>query len=227
MDYAHAFTYIFQDRQWVRKLVPLAFFSFLSIIPVLGLLAMAVALGFMLQTAANVREGLPRPLPLWNDYALKFSIGGNILAAIIAYHLPVIIVGSCSTWLISALGSGFLGGTVALMATCCTFPMLIGYTGLVWALLGVGVAEYIETGESRRLFALRHLWDVLQTHHLLAIQWVMYALLTTILIAFLLVIPCVGWIAALLFGYAIYGNLLGQFAQKLALTNKPRARSHS
>lgn len=227
MDFARSVTYIFEDRQWVKKLVPLAVFSFLSLIPVFGLLAMAVALGFTLQTAANVREGLPRPLPVWNDYAVKFNIGGNILAAVIVYHLPGIIVGGCSTWLLSALGSGFLGSSVALLATCCTFPLLIVYTGVVWSLLGVGVAEYIETGEAKRMFALRHLWDVMQHNHLLMIQWVMYALLTTVLMALLLAIPCIGWVAALLLSYAIYGHLLGQFAQKLAVTNKPRAKARS
>lgn len=224
MDVANALTYIFEDRQWTRKLVPLACFSFLALIPIVGLLALAVALGFMMQTAANVREGLPRPLPLWDDYALKFTIGGNVLAAVILYHLPVIVAGSCSTWLLTALGSGFLGSSVAWMALCCTLPMVLLYTSLIWALLAIGVAEYIETGEARRMFQLRHLWDVLGRHQRLATQWVFTALLTTLAVAVLLVIPCLGWALALLFSFAVYGHLLGQFAHKLALTNKPRAR---
>lgn len=224
MDFANALTYIFEDRQWARKLIPLACFSFLALIPVIGLLALALVLGFVMQTAAHVREGLPRPLPLWDDYAQKFTIGGNLLGAVILYHLPVIVAGSCSTWLLTTLGSGFLGSSVAWMALCCTLPLLLAYTALVWALLAIGAAEYIETGEARRMFQLRHLWDVLGRHQRLALQWVFFALLTTLAAVLLLAIPCLGWSLALLFLYPVYAHLLGQFAHRLALTNKPRAR---
>jgi len=91
MDLPYALTYVFEDRQWVSKLVLLAVTSILALVPVFGLLALAVALGYLAQIADNVRNGLPRPLPGWDDYGDKFNLGAPLLAALLIYHLPLLL----------------------------------------------------------------------------------------------------------------------------------------
>jgi hypothetical protein len=224
MDFAYAISYVFEDRQWVRKLVPLAVFSFFSLLPIIGFLPLAVVLGYLYDLAANVRQGLPRPLPKWTNYDEKFIKGGQVMLAIIAYHLPLIILGGCSTWLLSTVAGGFLGGTTFYVVMCCTVPFFLLYLILAWPLLALGISESIETGEPRRMIRTLHLWDVLTNHVALVVQWMAYVLLVNIAATLLMFIPCLGWIIALLFAVPVQGHLLGQFAHHLSRTNKPEPR---
>lgn len=224
MDFAYAISYIFEDRQWVSKLALLAVFCFLSLVPILGLLVLAIVLGYLYELAVNVRQGLPRPLPRWSQYDQKFIQGGQLLLAIILYHLPLILFGGCSLWLVSALAGGFLGGASFYVVLCCAAPLLLVYIAFAWPLLATGIAERMETDEPRRMYRIIHLWDVLSSHTALAVQWVAYTLLVNLTTALLLGIPCLGWIAALLFAVPVQGHLLGQFAHQLSRTNKPEPR---
>ncbi len=224
MDFAYAVTYIFEDRQWVRKLVLLAVFAFFSLIPLVGLLPFAVVLGYLYEIAINVRQGRPRPLPKWTNYERTFAQGAQVLLAIFVYHLPLIIFGGCSTWLFSGVAGGFLGDTTVFVILCCAIPLLLVYLLIAWPLLATGITETIETGEFRRMYRIVHLWDVLSNNVILAVQWVAYSLLVNIFTMLLFGIPCIGWLLVLLFSVPVQGHLLGQFTHKLSLTNKPEPR---
>lgn len=217
MDIGRSISYIFEDQKWVIKLMPLLFLGILSLIPVFGLLATVIALGFMTQTARNVSQGAPRPLPEWKDLSRKFQIGGDVFLAMLFYNLPTILMAMCSTWLGSGLGSSFLGSTVYIFVLCCTTPMLILYTMITWPMLAIGLAEYIRTGKSGRFYRPLHLWDMIQFHGGIVARWALFAFLVNILIGILLLIPVLGWVLILLFAYPIHGHLLGQLGHKTAV----------
>ncbi|MCA9896021.1 MAG: hypothetical protein KC615_23710, partial [Anaerolineae bacterium] len=81
MDFGYSLSYVFEDQAWVSKLAMLVLFMLLSAIPLLGLLALAVVLGYMVELVSNVRSGLPNPLPTWDGYETKFRTGGYLLIA--------------------------------------------------------------------------------------------------------------------------------------------------
>jgi len=224
MELGRAISYIFEDKQWVTKLLPLLVIGILSAIPIFGLIAAAVALGFMVQLAQNVREGLPRPLPKWDDLRVKLEVGGQVLLAMIAYNLPLILMSMCSYTLISGVGGSFLGSASTLLTICCTLPIAIVYSVISWSMLAIGVSEYIETGESRRLYRFGHLWDVLQTQNKVVFQWAIMATLVNIVFGLIAAIPCIGWLVFILFAYPVHGHLFGQFAHRLSVKNKPQKR---
>ena len=192
MDFAYAVTYIFEDRQWLRKLVLLAVLSFFSLIPLVGLLPLAVVVGYLYEIALNVRQGKPRPLPKWTNYERIFAQGAQILLAMVLYHLPLILFGGCGTWIFSAVAGGFLGDTTVFLVLCCTTPLVLLYLAITWPLLATGIAELIETGDARRLYRVTHLWDVLSRDGVLATQWMAYVLLVNISTMLLFGIPCIG-----------------------------------
>lgn len=217
MDIGRAFSYIFEDKKWIQKLFPLLFLGGLSLIPIFGLLASVIALGFMTQLARNVSQGLPRPIPGWNDLSQKFQIGGDVFLAILFYNLPIILIGACSMWLINGVGSSFLGSTVSFVALCCTTPMLILYTMITWPMLAMGFTEYIRVGKSGRFYRPLHLWDMMQFHGGLLSRWALFAFLLNVLIGLLLLLPVLGWALVLVFAYPVHGHLLGQLGHKTGL----------
>lgn len=222
MDVAYAITYIFEDRKWVGKITILALVMCLSVIPIFGLLATAVGLGFLVQVADNVRNGLPRPLPEWDDYSAKFALGGQVLGAMITYNLPLILLTMCMAWSLNGLGNA-----AAAVALCCFAPIMLVYTALAWSLLAIGVAEFIETGETSALYRVAHLFDVLRNNANLTLGWALLATLVNVGIVALSVVICAGWVAIAAFALPVHGHLLGQYAQKLGVTNKPRPRPPS
>jgi hypothetical protein len=233
MQLSYSISYIFEDKDWLQKLLPLVIIGVLSLIPVLGLLAAALALGWMVQLARNVRQGAPLPMPRWgdgkakgNDWKVKFETGGQLLLAMLLYHLPLTVLSICFSTSISGLGVAIMGDFIAYsFAICCVTPLIVIYTLIIWPMLAIGVAEFIETNEWERLFRFFHLWDVLQSHPGLAGQWLLFTTLGNIVLALLVLIPCLGWLVIFLFAYPIQGHLLGQFAHRLSLVSKPQAQA--
>jgi hypothetical protein len=217
MDISRAISYIFEDRKWFMKLFPLLILGVISLIPIFGLLASVIALGYMTQLARNVSQGAPRPLPTWNNLQQKFQLGGDVFLALIFYNLPIILIAVCSTWLISGVGSSFLGSTVGIFVLCCTTPMLIIYMLITWPMLAMGFTEYIRVGKSGRFYRPMHLWDMIQYHGQYVFRWAIFAFLINVLTGLLLVIPVLGWALILLFVYPIQGHLLGQLGHKTAV----------
>lgn len=224
MQLAFALKYPFDDKDWLQKLLILAGVGILSLIPIFGLLVAAVGLGFLVQLARNVRQGHPLPLPKWNDWRVKFELGGQLLLAILLYHLPLVLLSICFSTSLSGVGVSIMGPPIAYtFALCCITPLIIIYTVLIWPMLAIGVAEYIETNEWQRFYRFPHQWDVLQNNFSLAFRWLFYTLMVNVVLGLLLFIPCLGWLVILVFGYPVHGHLLGQFAHQLSLTNKPQA----
>lgn len=220
MEIGRAVSYIFEDRDWLAKLLPLLLLGLFSF----TILPMALILGYMLQLARNVRDGLPRPLPKWTDWQTKFQIGGHLMLAIIFYNLPLILTSLCSWTILNGIARGFMGPFTSFFIFCCIVPFGFVYGLFSWAILATGTTEYIETGEWQRLFRVGHLWDVMRSHQTIVFQWMLYAFLANIGVAVLGAIPCLGWIAILLFATPVQGHLLGQFAHKIGITNQPKAK---
>jgi hypothetical protein len=221
MDISYAVKFIFEDKQWLSKLVLLAIFTFLAVIPVLGIPALIAALGYMLQLARNVREGMPRPLPEWKKWDEKFRLGAQVFLALLFYNLPLIFIGGCSWFLVGGVSSGFIGGGINFLTLCCALPFALLYMAFAWSMLATGLAEYIELNNPTAIYRFVHLWDVMRANRSTLWGWGLYTTLVNIVLSFLLIIPCIGWLLIGVFGFAVHGHLLGQFAHKLSLTNKP------
>ncbi len=224
MEMGRAISYIFEDKNWLSKLLPLLIVGVLSLIPIFGLIASALGLGFLIHLANNVRNGLPRPLPRWDDWQEKMNTGAQVLLAILIYNLPLLMLSICSYSLIAGVGGGFLGSTVSVIFVCCTAPMLFIYTLISWAMLAIGITEFIETGETGRMFRIGHLWDTLRANSSVVFQWVLYAFLANMVLGMIAAIPCIGQIVFFLFAYPVQGHLLGQFAHRLSVHTQPKKK---
>jgi hypothetical protein len=223
MQLSFALKYIFDDKDWPRKLAILAGVGLLSLIPLFGLIIAAFGLGFLVQLARNVRQGFPLPLPDWKDWKIKFEIGAHLLLAIFLYHLPIIFLGICLSATVSGIGVAIMSEFIAYsFAICCLAPIILIYTIIIWPMLAIGVAEFTETDETARFYRFFHQWEVLQNNFALSFRWLLYTVLINFVIFMLAFIPCIGWLVNLLFAYPVLGHILGQFSHRLSLSNKPQ-----
>jgi hypothetical protein len=139
MDIGKSFTYVFDDEDWVTKILIGALFVLLSFI-VIGI---PFVLGYIVETVRNVMDGNPRPLPDWADLSPKFTKGLMLFLILLIYSLPIIFV-SCLTWMggIIAEESEAVGAFLACM-NCLS--MLWGF--LVAVVTPAATIRYAITGE--------------------------------------------------------------------------------
>jgi hypothetical protein len=101
MNIGQSFTYIFQDRNWVTKLVvgTLILLVSLPLTAILvGFLGIAIVLGYSLEVLRNVRQGNPQPLPEWRDRWSEWMVLGlKFGLVLLIWSLPVLLLSVSSS----------------------------------------------------------------------------------------------------------------------------------
>lgn len=83
MDIGKSFTYPFEDKNWLSKLI---IGALVSIVPILNF-AWA---GYVVDLVKNVMNKTDEPLPEWTEFGEKFMKGLYIFVAALVYALPVL-----------------------------------------------------------------------------------------------------------------------------------------
>ncbi len=95
MDFGKAFTFMFEDPEWLRKLGIGTLVGLIGLIfsPVLlGLIPLLMLLGYSLDVVRNVMDGKQHPLPEWDNWGGFLARGFKLCAAIFIWCLPIILV---------------------------------------------------------------------------------------------------------------------------------------
>ncbi|MBZ0297672.1 MAG: DUF4013 domain-containing protein [Anaerolineae bacterium] len=225
MDFGRALTYAFDDRQWTEKLIVAAIMVFLSAIPLLGLVALAGLLGWVVELIQNMQDGRSNPMPRWDNIGDKIALGGSVLIAILVYSIPNLLL-ACCAFSIPAIAQGgrseFFAGSFAVGLVCCLVPLLLLYNVITWPMLAIGTVRYSEVRQTGVFYQFGDLFSAVTEKSGLVIQWLFYSFIASLLLSLINVIPCIGWLVSLALTFPIQGHLLGQFAR--ALQDKPKGK---
>lgn len=100
MDIGKAFTFVFEDEQWISKLLIAAAilllgiaFSWVLLIPLI--LAAALLSGYMVAIIRGVIAGDLDSLPEWDNWGDLLVDGIKFWVISVVYALPIIVVGLC------------------------------------------------------------------------------------------------------------------------------------
>jgi hypothetical protein len=227
VDIARAFTYVFDDDDWIGKVVMVLVWSVVGLIPLVGLLGWAALAGYTVELLRNMRRGDENPLPRWDNVGEKITDGANILIAAFVYNLGNFMVICGMLLLTPALGlvsdgDSAFASTASLAITCCLTLILLVYNLIVWPLLGVGVVFYSQSKQIGVLFQVGRIWATINRHMGLTIQWMLMGILASIVLGLVNAVPCIGWLAGLALTVPIQGHLLGQFG--LQIDDKPKSK---
>jgi hypothetical protein len=221
MNFGRSFTYIFEDPMWTNKLVMITALSFASIIPIFGLLPLAALMGYLVELVGNMKARQPHPLPMWNNFERKLTTGGPVLLAIIVYNIPILFLFGCVWTSPGLVGGGDLGSMVLLSLLCCTFPLIILFSSVLWSLLAVSISRYAANPRANVLYEFGISWAAMTSNGGTVAQWLVYTLGVNVLLAICAPIVCIGWIVGAALAIPIHGYLLGQLA---ILTDPARSR---
>jgi hypothetical protein len=212
MDIGKAFSFVFDDEQWVTSILIM---GLLILVPILGSIML---IGYMMETARNVAMNSPRPLPKWDNFGEKLSLGFAGFVISLVYALPIIVLAGLITCVAVALGGAsgseeamgaVLGGTFL-----CILPLIILAALVIQPLMLAAIVRYLQTGR---------LGDAFQFGTVVAMVrqdlggWVVLWLLSILagIIGSLGSMVIIGFIFTVPYSQAAFGHLLGQKLQQL------------
>ena len=209
MDIGKAFGFVFEDEDWVTKVL---LGAAITLIPIFGAFALV---GYAIAIIRNVMAGNPRPLPAWEDLGKLFVDGLLFWVAIMIYALPVwvFICPIFFVWVLPLLASeaenlmailAGVAGLVSLGAGC--LAMLYGIVlTLLTPALQIRYAETGELGACLRIgeivhFTLDHIGSIIIA---MLLVWAANAVLATVMssvIGVVSLVPICGPIITLFLG---------------------------
>ena len=224
MDFGKAFTFMFDDPNWLRKLGIGTLVGLLGMVlmPILiGVIPLIMVMGYTLDALRNVAEGKEFPMPEWNEWGSFLIRGLKLIAAFFVWSLPLLLVG-----IPMGLGAAFagnqsdagpaIGALLMVCASCLTF---------LWGLflLLISPAIYIRLAVTGRLgaaFEIGKLWALTRDNLgniILALILVFVAGLIAAIVGSLGLLLCVGFLItvplATLWQYLVQAHLFGQIGR--------------
>lgn len=87
-DFAKPFTYVFEDPEWLQKILIGGLFYLAGFL----IVGWFFILGYVAKLARNVIAGLERPLPDWENLGDYFNEGLRLFAVAFCYVMPMIVI---------------------------------------------------------------------------------------------------------------------------------------
>lgn len=207
MNFGQAFTYVFEDPDWAKKvLIP----ALIAIIPIVGQIFL---IGWMLDIVRRVIARNPRPLPEL-DFGRQFMEGLKGMVISLVYALPIFILeipifittGSVNNQNFDPNTAGPLVGIVSL---CCGGLILL-YALVLAVMLPAALGNFAAKGNLGAAFRFGEIFGLVRA----APGAYLMVLLGSIVAGFIAgigTIACViGVFATLAYAQAVMGHLYGQ-----------------
>ncbi|NPV07959.1 MAG: DUF4013 domain-containing protein [Anaerolineae bacterium] len=218
MDYGKPFTFMFEDREWVAKILIGALFALLSIV----LIGIPFVLGYALEVIRRVAAGREDVLPAWDDLGDKFVQGLILVVILFIFYLPATLLGSCSSIFLSSLadaGRSNVGGTVFGLLLALV-NLLVGLYGFLIGLLIPAISiRYAMTRDFGATFNLSALWQVVSADLgnyvlVLLVGWVAGVIASLGVIACIIGVFVTGFWSMLVQGH-LYGQYYRNFVSRV------------
>jgi len=205
MDIGSSFSYMFQDKDWIKKILIGGVVGFVPIVNF-------AAIGYVIQIIRNVRAGQPLPLPEWDQFGQYFKDGLWIFLIFLVWAIPIIVV-SC----LYGIGAAALGqnedmaSAVGLISACFWCVMVLW--GLVIAAVSPAIMiRYAEIGEFMAGFRFSEIFEVITSNVGNYIIVIILIWVAGLIASFGVILCVVGVIFTQFWSYLVAGNLMGQLA---------------
>ncbi len=222
MDVGKSFTFLFEDKKWVEKLL---IGGLILLIPIVGSLLL---MGYMVVLIRNVRQGEEYPLPEWHEFGEMIVDGLKLLLAYIVWALPIIVLWVPFVVLAIPLGvfasedvAGGILGTLALCFTCFT----VLYAILLLFLVPAVTIRYAEAGELSAALAVSDVFQFTRANLGNVVLVVVVVLLAQIAAGIVGGILCgIGALFTAFWALTVQGYLYGQLLpEESSKTLEPQA----
>jgi hypothetical protein len=212
MDIGTSFTYMFQDEDWIKKVLIGGVVAFIPIVNF-------AAIGYVIQVLRNVRDGQSLPLPEWDQFGQYFKDGLWVFLILLVWAIPIIIV-ACLQGVGTALlaeANEDVASAVGIVSAC--FSCLMALWGLVMGVATPAIMiRYAEVGQFSVGFQFSELLAVITANVGSYIVALLLMWVASFVASFGVILCVVGVIFTQFWAYLVSGNLLGQLAAQQQYT---------
>jgi len=217
MDIGSAFTFMFDDENWVGKLAIGGGIAFGAVIlsPILvGLVLFFPLMGYMLETIKNIRDGQTK-LPEWTDFGNLFVKGLMLFLITLVYQIPVILLACIAGGLNAGMAQADADVAQALsIVAICLSCLQIVVSLLVSAIMPAAWIRYAQYDTFGSAFQFGEIFRFITAN---IGNYIIAVLLTWVagLLAGLGLILCiVGVFFTMFWSMLVSANLYGQLARQ-------------
>ena len=205
LDIGRSFTYMFEDENWIMKIV---IGGILLFIPIVNFMVV----GYMLETLKRSADGMDIPLPEWDDFGGKFMKGLMLVIIGLVYTIPIWLV-ACVLWgLLAVAGvaeSDALVSMVGLVSTCASCLYLV-WIIVVWIVMPAAMIRYAVTGEIMSAFQIGELFSFIRANLANYIVAIIIAGVAGFIGEFGVIACFIGLLFTMMWAYLVIAHVLGQ-----------------
>ena len=209
MDFAKAFSFVFDDQDWVQKII---IGGLIGLIPIIGQLAV---FGYMIAIIRNVIRGEAQPLPEWSDFGQMIIDGLYTLIIGLIYTLPIWIVMCLIMFPMMAIGGAFGDdgdmGVIGGLGICCfAFFAPIYGIAMAWFFLPAAMARYADTGDMMSALRFGEILAITRANPIVFLMALLVAMVANFVAGFGMILCCIGFLFTQFYSYCVIGHAYGQ-----------------
>jgi hypothetical protein len=216
MEFGKAFSFQFEDQDWIKKILIAAL---VPLIPIVGSLIVA---GWSVEITKRVIQRDPRPLADWNDFGGYIVKGLKVMVIGLVYALPLIILSICPSILLIAGSNGDDAlFDVAMAAFACYGLLAIIYGVTLAFIVPAAIGRFAATNQLGAALKLGEVYGLVKAAPM-AYLMVILGTIVSGFIASLGTIACgVGVLATTAYATTINAQLAGQAYLEATPENTP------
>ena len=221
MDIGSAFTFAFDDQDWIKKLAiggALIFGATLLSPIIIGLALLFPVLGYMLLTLENVRDSQTPALPEWSDFGSLFSRGGMVFVIGLIYNIPALLLYCVSFGIQFALtnADSDVAASLGFVAVCLScFQIILSL--LAYFLIPAAIIRYSQFGTMGAAFQFGEIIALVRNNLGDYVVAVLLSWVAGFIAIFGLILCGIGIFFTNFWALLVSANLYGQLARKANL----------
>ena len=207
MDFGLAFSFPFQDEEWIKKV---AIAGVLVLIPIVGWFAV---LGWSLEVSKRVIAGDKETLPAWTDFGGFMSLGLKAVVVLLIFLIPIFVIVLPTSFASTLVDSADLE-TIVTVVIICVSCIVVFYAIVLAFVVPASFGRLAATGSIGEALNVGKLWGMIRA----APSAYLIAILGYIAAGFvggLGTFACgIGLLLTLAYSLAVEGHLNGQAYQE-------------
>ena len=212
MDIGRSFTYVFEDQDWLKKIL---IGGVVNLIPIVNF----ASTGYFIEAIRNTSEGRELPLPEWDDFGGKFVKGLMTAIAGFIYALPIMIVVGIVFGLTAVIAGSLENDAAEIVATIC--PLIGNCLSFVYLILftlifPAAIIRYALTGQFGAFFRFGDIMAMIKANVGGYIIALLVALVAGIIAQIVGGIACgIGIFFTLMWAMLVGANLFGNLVREV------------
>lgn len=215
MDFGKAFTYVFDDKDWMKKIGIAGVIALISIVLsviIVGIAGFILLGGWMIELTRRVIDHDPEPLPDWTDYGGYFMKGLQAFVIGLVYSLPIILISGCGSLLPALMqnSDSSSAATIIQIVSICTSCFATIYGIFLGFVLPAALARFAASGQLGSAFRFGEVFGLVRAAPVAYVLVLVGGFLASIISSLGLIACGIGIAFTMAYSMAINGHLYGQ-----------------